>query len=128
MKKVPLLLRAIFVAAFVAEGAAFSQPARKLKPMSSGSPKPEDSTSKSIIVLPPDKAQSVRMPRLDKAPAIDGELDDGICDDDYAGILFDTVNRGSCRNQIPGRRVEQSGIEQALNFEFSASKPSHDSV
>jgi hypothetical protein len=88
MKKVPLLLIAIFVAAFVAEGAAFSQPPLKLRPASWASPNAEISTSRPIIVLSPEKAQSVRMPRFGKTPAMDGKLDDEVCNDDYAGIFI----------------------------------------
>lgn len=44
----------------------------------SGSTKTDASAPKPGLVLPPEKAQPVRMPKFDKAPAIDGKLDDEI--------------------------------------------------
>ena len=58
--------------------AAFAQsaPATNAKP--SVAAKGDGSAAKSGFVLPPEKAQPVRMPRFDKAPVIDGKLDDEI--------------------------------------------------
>jgi len=51
-------------------------------PAASGSPstasKPTGGGSKPPIVLPPEKAQPVRMPKFEKSPVIDGKLDDEV--------------------------------------------------
>jgi hypothetical protein len=73
MKKMPLLLSVISLSAF----ACFAQPA----PTTSASPaesKTGARPTKSGVVLPPEKAQPVRLPSLDKPPVIDGKLDDEI--------------------------------------------------
>lgn len=71
-----LLLVLIVIALSVT--AAFAQTSPAASPMSSSSTKGGTSPAKSGIELPPEKAQPVRMPRFDKAPVIDGKLDDEI--------------------------------------------------
>lgn len=95
---------AIFVAVFVAEGAAFSQSAANPKPTPSGSPKVESSTSKPTIVLPPEKAQPVRLPRFDKAPVIDGKLDEEIWR--QAALLKDFYQVQPGDNVAPSKPTE----------------------
>jgi len=73
MKKMPLLLLVIALCAI----ACFAQPA----PVTSASPadaKAAARPAKSGIVLPPEKTQPVRLPSFDKAPVIDGKLDDEV--------------------------------------------------
>ncbi len=73
MKKIPLLLFVIALSA----SASLAQPA----PVTSASPaesKVAARPTKSGIVLPPEKSQPVRLPHFDKAPVIDGKLDDEI--------------------------------------------------
>jgi hypothetical protein len=58
--------------------AAFAQPAPSPSATPASSPKQNASAAKPALVLPPEKAQPVRMPKFDKAPVIDGKLDDEI--------------------------------------------------
>lgn len=71
MKKMPLLLLVIALGAL----ACFGQPAPVT---SSAASKAAARTAKSGVVLPPEKAQPVRLPSFDKPPVIDGKLDDAI--------------------------------------------------
>jgi hypothetical protein len=73
------LFASISFAMFALSTVAFGQPA----PLASGSPSTAakssaDGGGKASIVLPPEKAQPVRMPKFEKAPVIDGKLDDEI--------------------------------------------------
>ena len=73
MKKMPLLLLVIALSALT----CFAQPA----PVTSASPaesKAAARPAKSGIVLPPEKAQPVRLPVFEKPPVIDGKLDDDV--------------------------------------------------
>src|SRR6266496_4700056 len=72
MKKLPLLLLAISLSVIT----TYAQPT----PSASATPDPPKTSGggKPAIVLPPEKAQSVKMRRFDKPPAIDGKLDDEI--------------------------------------------------
>jgi hypothetical protein len=54
---------------------ATPSPASSTKPTST---KPAAPAVKPALVLPPEKAQPIRMPKFDKAPVIDGKLDDEI--------------------------------------------------
>src|SRR6266576_3730693 len=76
MKNVLLLLIVLALTSV----AAFAQPSPSATP--SSSPKEDASAARHAakpgIVLPPEKAQPVRMPRFDKPPVIDGKLDDEI--------------------------------------------------
>jgi hypothetical protein len=66
----------LFVISLVLSAAAFAQPAPSGSP--STSIKPATSGGKSAITLPPEKAQPVKMPKFEKAPTIDGKLDDEV--------------------------------------------------
>jgi len=73
MKKMPLLLSVIALSAL----ACFGQPA----PATSASPAESKAAirpAKSGVVLPPEKAQPVRLSLFDKPPVIDGKLDDEV--------------------------------------------------
>src|ERR1700674_1560869 len=73
MKKMPLLLIVMALCAI----ASFAQPA----PTTTASPAESKAAArpgKSGIVLPPEKAQPVRLPLFDKPPVIDGKLDDDV--------------------------------------------------
>jgi hypothetical protein len=78
MKNALLLL----IVLALSSAGAFAQPSAAATPTSS--PKEDTSAAKPGtaakpgLVLPPEKAQPVRMPRFDKAPVIDGKLDDEI--------------------------------------------------
>jgi hypothetical protein len=58
--------------------AAFAQPTPSPSATPASSRKQNASAAKPGLVLPPEKAQPVRMPKFDKAPVIDGKLDDEI--------------------------------------------------
>jgi len=63
--------------------AAFAQPPASPSATPSSSPKDEVSAkpaagAKPALVLPPEKAQPVKMPKFDKPPVIDGKLDDEV--------------------------------------------------
>src|SRR5216684_2453215 len=63
--------------------AAFAQPSASTSATPSGSPTTDSSAKRGTaakpgLVIPPEKAQPVRMPRFDKPPVIDGKLDDEI--------------------------------------------------
>src|SRR5262245_1379501 len=77
MKNAWLLLAIIGLSAVVSH----SQPAPTPSPEKSATPssttaRANGSPGKPSIVLPPEKAQPVKMPRFDKPPVIDGKLDD----------------------------------------------------
>jgi hypothetical protein len=75
MKNALLLLTVLALSSI----AAFAQPAPAPATASpSGSTKSDAPALKPGLVLPPEKAQPVRMPKFDKAPVIDGKLDDEI--------------------------------------------------
>ena len=74
MKKALLLLTIMALGAIVALG----QPSASKNAAPSSSPKADPAPGKPGFVLPPEKAQPVRMPRFDKAPVIDGKLDDEV--------------------------------------------------
>ncbi len=63
--------------------AAFGQPSAAPSATPSSSPKDEAPAkpaggAKPALVLPPEKAQPVKMPKFDKPPVIDGKLDDEV--------------------------------------------------
>jgi hypothetical protein len=74
MKRVLLFLNIVALGSV----AAFAQPAPSPSATPASSPKQNASAAKPALVLPPEKAQPVRMPKFDKAPVIDGKLDDEI--------------------------------------------------
>jgi hypothetical protein len=73
MKKMPLLLLVTALSALTC--LAQPAPATSARPVDS---KAAARPAKSGIVLPPEKAQPVRLPLFDKPPVIDGKLDDEV--------------------------------------------------
>src|SRR5216684_223730 len=98
MKKMPLLLVVFALSAI----ASFAQP----QPSgSNGSPpKAAGGTAKSAIVLPPEKAQPVRLPLFDKPPVIDGKLDDEVWK--HAVVLKDFLQTYPGDNIAPSKPTE----------------------
>src|SRR5437763_1535843 len=79
MTKKQLIMLACALCFFSAS--AIAQSSNGPTPASSPSTKSKSAaeTAKAIrhaIVIPPEKAQSIRVPRFDKVPVIDGKLDD----------------------------------------------------
>src|SRR6202140_1733153 len=74
MKKTLLLLTVLALSSI----AAFTQPLPATSARPSSSPKDEPVAAKPGLVLPPEKTKPVRVPRFDKAPVIDGKLDDEV--------------------------------------------------
>jgi hypothetical protein len=74
MKNVLLVLTIVALSAVVTPAQSAPAP----KPTPSDSPKPNGAAGRPAIVLPPEKAQPVRLPRFDKPPVIDGKLDDEV--------------------------------------------------
>ena len=73
--------RALFIPILLSLSAtvAVAQPAPAPKASPSTSTRPAtNGGGKTAIVLPPEKAQPLKMPKFDKSPAIDGKLDDEI--------------------------------------------------
>src|SRR5438132_4553399 len=73
--------RALFIPILLSLSAtvAVAQPASAPKASPSTSTRPAtNGGGKTAIVLPPEKAQPLKMPKFDKSPAIDGKLDDEI--------------------------------------------------
>ncbi|HVS21588.1 MAG TPA: DUF5916 domain-containing protein, partial [Pyrinomonadaceae bacterium] len=100
MKKVPLLLAIVAVRAIV----SFGQSAPATITPASSSSKSNGAPAKSGIVLPPEKAQPVRMPRFDKPPVIDGKLDDEVWK--HAVVLKDFYQVQPGDNIAPSKPTE----------------------
>src|SRR5258708_8382167 len=101
MKKVVIILAIVILGA----AAAIAQPAPAPKASPSTSTKPATSGgAKSAIVLPPEKAQPLTMPKFAKAPAIDGKLDDEIWK--TAIVLKDFYQIQPGDNIAPSKRTE----------------------
>src|SRR5467141_434085 len=104
MKNLPLLLMVLALSS----AAALAQPSTSATP--SSSPKEDASAAKPAaaakpgLVLPPEKAQPVRMPRFDKAPVIDGKLDDEIWK--QAAVLKDFYQIQPGDNIAPSKPTE----------------------
>src|SRR5712671_7180971 len=106
MKNTLLLPIVLFLSSMV----AFAQPAPSTSATPSVTTKDQTSAAKSgsaakpALVIPPEKAQPVRMPRFDKVPVIDGKLDDEIWK--QAAVLkdFDQVQPGD--NIAPSKPTE----------------------
>lgn len=84
--------------------AAFAQPAPSTSAKPSSSAKGDAAAAKSGFVLPPEKAEPVRMPRFDKAPVIDGKLDDEIWK--HATLLKDFYQVQPGDNIAPSKPTE----------------------
>jgi hypothetical protein len=98
MKNASLLLSVLILSS----NAAFAQPAPSATP--SISPKNGPAAAKPAHVLPPEKAQPVRLPRFDKAPVIDGKLDDEIWK--QAALLKDFYQIQPGDNIAPSKPTE----------------------
>src|ERR1043166_7975433 len=77
MQRLIKLSISVFVALTLGPLVAQAQPA-PASSASSTTAKTTTSGGKPAIVLPPEKAQPVRMPKFEKPPVIDGKLDDEI--------------------------------------------------
>ncbi len=90
-----ILLTAIIASAQSATGPSATPP---------GSAKPNDSGGKAKIILPPEKSQPVRLPHFDKAPVIDGKLDDEVWK--HAVVLKDFYQVQPGDNTPPSKPTE----------------------
>jgi hypothetical protein len=100
MKKALLLLTIMALSAIVALG----QPSASKNAASSSLPKADPAPGKAGFVLPPEKAQPIRMPKFDKAPVIDGKLDDEVWK--QAIVLKDFYQVEPGDNIVPSRPTE----------------------
>jgi hypothetical protein len=100
MKKALLLLTIMALSAIVALG----QPSASKNAASSSVPKADPAPGKAGFVLPPEKAQPIRMPKFDKAPVIDGKLDDEVWK--QAIVLKDFYQVEPGDNIVPSRPTE----------------------
>jgi Domain of unknown function (DUF5916)/Carbohydrate family 9 binding domain-like len=104
--------RLVFPFAVLASVASLvgAQPAPKPSPVRTATPDPAatksatTSSGKPSIVLPPEKAQPVRMPRFDKPPIIDGKLDDEVWK--HAAVLKDFYQVQPGDNIAPSKPTE----------------------
>src|SRR6267142_3637302 len=89
--------------------AAFGQPSAAPSATPSSSPKDEAPAkpaggAKPALVLPPEKAQPVKMPKFDKPPVIDGKLDDEVWK--QAKVLKDFYQVQPGDNLAPSKPTE----------------------
>ena len=81
-------------------------------PTPTASPKPDSNSVKSAqpngakvrVTVPPEKATPLRVPRFDKAPVIDGKLDDEVWK--QAAVLRDFLQRNPGDNIAPSKPTE----------------------
>src|SRR6266446_9153861 len=99
MKKMPLLLLVIALRTLT----CLAQPAPTTT-ASPAEPKAAARPAKSGIVLPPEKAQPVRLPVLEKPPVIDGKLDDDVWK--QAVVLKDFLQISPGDNIAPSKPTE----------------------
>jgi hypothetical protein len=100
VKNVLLLLIVVALSSIAAAG----QPAPATNAAPSSSPKADAPAAKPGTVLPLEKSQPIRMPRFDKAPVIDGKLDDEIWK--HAVVLKDFYQVQPGDNIAPSRPTE----------------------
>ena len=100
MKNVLLLLVLVALSAIAASG----QPAPVTSAAPSSSPRAAVPAAKPGVVLPLEKSQPIRMPRFDKAPVIDGKLDDEIWK--HAVLLKDFYQVQPGDNIAPSKPTE----------------------
>src|SRR5713226_1682398 len=120
MKKMPLLLLVIVLSTLT----CLAQPA----PTTTASPaesKAAARPAKSGIVLPPEKAQPVRLPVFEKPPVIDGKLDDDVWK--QAVVLKDFYQVQPGDNIAPSKPTEVM-LGHDAKFLYIASWPSITSV
>lgn len=123
MKRIILCAAFLFIVgpASLAQTTTVTPPAATATPAASpavtaapsGSPAPSDKApaattaatgSKTAIVLPPEKANPVTIPRFDKAPVIDGKLDEPIWQ--TAAVLKDFYQIDPGDNKPPSKATE----------------------
>ena len=81
------------------------EPPKDNAPSASQPAKPVDFKSgKAALVLPPEKAQPVHLPRFDKPPVIDGKLDDEVWK--HAVVLKDFIQVQPGDNIAPSKPTE----------------------
>src|SRR6266581_5427967 len=81
------------------------EPPKDNAPSASQPAKPVDFKSgKAALVLPPEKAQPVHLPRFDKPPVIDGKLDDEVWK--HAVVLKDFIQVQPGDNIVPSKPTE----------------------
>ncbi len=81
-----------------------SLPVAAQTPTPSPSPIPKSGAGKHVVVVPPEKAKPVRVPRFDKPPVIDGKLDDEVWKQAAVFKDFYQINPGD--NIAPSRPTE----------------------
>src|SRR5467141_249850 len=117
MKNLPLLLMVLALSSV----AALAQPSTSATP--SSSPKEDASAAKPAaaakpgLVLPPEKAQPIRMPRFDKPPVIDGKLDDEVWKQAAVFKDFYQINPGD--NIAPSKPTEAMIGYDSLTLYFA---------
>ena len=100
MKKMPLLLLAFALGI----STAVAQPQPATSAATPDPPKTIGGGGKPSIVLPPEKAQPVKMARFDKPPVIDGKLDDEVWK--HAIVLKDFYQVQPGDNLAPSKPTE----------------------
>src|ERR1700694_3506950 len=87
---------------------AFAQPSASTSATPSSTPEASvaksGSTAKPGLVLPPEKAQPVRLPKFEKPPVIDGKLDDEVWK--QAAVLKDFYQVQPGDNIAPSQPTE----------------------
>ncbi len=84
--------------------ALLSVPVPAQTPTPSPSPITKSGAGKHVVVVPPEKAKPVRVPRFDKPPVIDGKLDDEVWKQAAVFKDFYQINPGD--NIAPSRPTE----------------------
>ena len=99
-RKTPMPFAVILLTAIIASAQSASGPSATPPEAN----KTNNSTGKPTIVLPPEKSQPVRLPRFDKAPVIDGKLDDEVWK--LAAVLKDFYQVQPGDNTPPSKPTE----------------------
>src|SRR5258706_16140690 len=102
----PFIKKIFFILIVVTLGAGVSYPQKAATASATPSISPKDATTsaKAGLVLPPEKAQPVRVPKFDKAPLIDGKLDDEVWQ--HAAVLKDFYQIQPGDNIPPSKPTE----------------------
>jgi Domain of unknown function (DUF5916)/Carbohydrate family 9 binding domain-like len=85
-------------------GAAATDPTATQTPAASPAPVSTIGTGKHVVVVPPEKAKPVRIPRFDKPPVIDGKLDDEVWK--HAAVFKDFYQVSPGDNIAPSKPTE----------------------
>src|SRR5205823_2864534 len=81
-----------------------AQPSSAKNPALSGAPKPDNPAGKAKLIVPAEKSQPVKLPRFEKAPLIDGKLDDEVWT--HAVVLKDFYQTQPGDNIAPTKPTE----------------------